>query len=348
MTTNAERALAASGCDALLVSSPATVTWLTGFAPEVIFGPSPFAAPPLAVVRPDGSVVAVVSADEAPGVTGCDICEYEGFTTGPLDPAARQRAALGSLALSGRIGIEAESLSVALAPAGAVDVAVALSTLRAVKTVAELERIRAAVRLCDVGQAAARAAYRVGVDELALWAGIQAAIEAAAGERTPLLCDLASGARTGEVGGPPTHRIVEDGDLAIVDIVPRLAGYWGDSCSTLAAGEPPDGARELHARCVEALDRGIAAIRPGLVAGELDELVRAGLDYPHHTGHGCGTSLHEEPRIVPGGETVLEAGMVIALEPGGYPGPWGLRVERVVVVTDGGCETLSTHDLSLA
>jgi Xaa-Pro dipeptidase len=348
MTTNAARALAASDCDELLVSDPATVTWLTGFAPDVIYGPSPFAAPPLAIVRRDGSVVAVVSADEAPGVTGCEVCEYEGFTTGPLDPLARQREALRSLPLDGRIGIEAGSLAVALAPEGAVDVTARLGRLRAVKTAAELERIRAAIRLCDAGQAAARAAYRAGIGELELWASIQAAVEAAAGERTPLLCDLVTGPRSAEVGGPPTQRIAEDGDLAIVDIVPRLAGYWGDSCSTLVAGEPPDGAREQHARCVEALERGIAAIRPGVVAGELDELVRAGLGYPHHSGHGCGTAMHEEPRIVPGGETVLEAGMVIALEPGAYPGPWGMRVERVVVVTEGGCETLSAHDLTLA
>ena len=346
--TNGERAREASGCDVLILSNPATVTWLTGFAPDVLAGPSPFAAPPLAVVRADGSVVAVVSADEAPAVMGCEVREYEGFTTGPLDPAARQRAALGSLGLRGRVGIEAESLALALAPEGAVDVARAVAALRAVKSAAELERIRAAIALCDAGQAAARAAYAAGVDELALWARIQAAIEALAGERTPLLCDLVSGPRTAEVGGPPVHRTVEDGDLAIVDIVPRLAGYWGDSCSTLVAGEPPAGAREQHARCLEALERGIAAIRPGVVTGELDALVRAGLDYPHHSGHGCGTALHEEPRIVPGGETVLEAGMVIALEPGAYPGPWGLRVERVVVVTEDGCETLSGHDLSLA
>ena len=348
MTTNAERALVASGCDALIVSNPATVTWLTGFAPDVIFGPSPFAAPPLAVVRRDGSVVALVSSDEAPAVTGCEVCEYEGFTTGPLDPHARQRDALGSLALRGRVGIEAESLAVALAPVGAIDVAPALSRLRAVKSEAELGLIRAAIGLCDVGQAVARAGYRAGRDELALWAEIQAAIEAAAGQRTPLLCDLVTGPRTAEVGGLPGHRTVEEGDLAIVDIVPRLAGYWGDSCSTLVAGEPPDGAREQHARCLEALELGIAAIRPGVVAGELDQLIRAGLDYPHHSGHGCGTALHEEPRIVPGGETVLEAGMVIALEPGVYPGPWGIRVEQVVVVTDDGCETLSAHDLTLA
>ena len=56
---------------------------------------------------------------------------------------------------------------------------------------------------------------------------------------------------------------------------------------------------------------------------------------------------HEEPRIVPGGETVLAPGMVVALEPGTYPGPWGMRVERLALITDTGCEILSKHDLAL-
>jgi Xaa-Pro dipeptidase len=70
-------------------------------------------------------------------------------------------------------------------------------------------------------------------------------------------------------------------------------------------------------------------------------------DYPHHTGHGVGVAPHEEPRIVPGGETVLAPGMVVALEPGTYPGPWGMRVERLALITDTGCEILSKHDLAL-
>jgi Xaa-Pro aminopeptidase len=105
--------------------------------------------------------------------------------------------------------------------------------------------------------------------------------------------------------------------------------------------------RSAHARCCEALERGLAAVRPGVCAGDLDALVREGLDYPHHTGHGVGTAAHEEPRIVPASQTVLEPGMIVALEPGSYPGPWGMRVERVALVTEGGCEVLSAHDLSL-
>ena len=104
--------------------------------------------------------------------------------------------------------------------------------------------------------------------------------------------------------------------------------------------------REKHARACEALARGLEAIRPAC-ARALDELVRAELGYPHHSGHGLGASWHEEPRIVPGGTTVLEAGMVVALEPAVYAGAEGVRVEQVVLVTDDGCELLSGHALEL-
>ena len=90
----------------------------------------------------------------------------------------------------------------------------------------------------------------------------------------------------------------------------------------------------------------VAAIGPGRVAGDLDTMARAQLEFPHHTGHGIGTGYHEEPRLVPGSTTVLEAGMVVAMEPGTYADA-GVRVEQVVLVTTDGCEVLSGHDLGL-
>jgi Xaa-Pro aminopeptidase len=133
----------------------------------------------------------------------------------------------------------------------------------------------------------------------------------------------------------------------LCDLVPRVGGYWGDSCATFTIGESDEAARTQHGAAREALARGIEALRPGLRAGDLDALVRAGLDYPHHTGHGLGADWHEEPRIVPGGETVLEPGMVVALEPGVYADGRGVRCEQVAVVTDDGCEVLSGHELEL-
>jgi Xaa-Pro dipeptidase len=344
----AARVLETIGCDAFVASDPATVVWLTGFAADETWGPNPFAVAPLAVIRPDASVVAIVSEDEAPALaqSPCEVMVYEGFTMSPLAPAARRGAALVALGLDGRVGVEDELLAVPGASAVPVDAHV-LRLLRAVKDADEIELVRVAIRLCDVGQAAAREALRSGISELEAWGSVQTAMQLAAGERLALLCDFVAGDRTADAGGPPGPGIVRAGDLAIVDLVPRLHGYFGDSCSTIAIGEVPAEIRSAHARCTDALERGLAALSPGVRAGDLDALVRAGLDYPHHSGHGVGTAPHEEPRIVPGSETVLAPGMIVALEPGFYPGPWGMRVERVALVTDTGCEVLSTHDLSL-
>ena len=62
------------------------------------------------------------------------------------------------------------------------------------------------------------------------------------------------------------------------------------------------------ARAAERSDAVVAAVRPGAVAGDLDALARGTARLPAHTGHGLGTAWHEEPRIVPGSATVLEAG----------------------------------------
>jgi Xaa-Pro dipeptidase len=344
----AARVLETIGCDAFVASDPATVAWLTGFAADETWGPNPFAGPPLAVIRPDASVVALVSEDEAPALaeSSCEVVGYEGFTMSPLDPLARRAAALAALGLSGRVGVEDALLAVPGGTAVPAD-AHTLRLLRAVKDADEIELVRTAIRLCDVGQAAAREALRSGISELEAWASVQSAMELAAGERLALLCDFVAGERTAAAGGAPGPGIVREGDLAIVDLVPRLAGYFGDSCATIATGEVTAEIRSAHARCADALERGLVALRPGVRAGDLDALVREGLDYPHHSGHGVGTAAHEEPRIVTGSETVLAPGMIVALEPGFYPGPWGMRVERLALVNETGCEVLSMHDLSL-
>ena len=171
-------------------------------------------------------------------------------------------------------------------------------------------------------------------------------MESTAEARLPVLADLVSGPRTAEVGGPPSARVLAKGDLVLCDLVPRVGGYWGDSCATFAIGEPSAAAHAAHARARTTLADVVAAIRPGAVAGELDALARTRLEFPHHTGHGLGTSWHEEPRLIPGSTVVLEEGMVVAIEPGTYENV-GVRLERVVLVTAEGCEVLSGHDLSL-
>ena len=166
----------------------------------------------------------------------------------------------------------------------------------------------------------------------------------------PVLADLVAGLSTAEIGGLPGDYVLQDGDPVIVDVVPRLAGYWGDNAGTHFVGEPSQALRKIYQLVRETLQLGVGAVRPGLRACDLDEMLRAAIGqqgypvYPHHSGHGIGTSYHEEPRIVPYNTATLEPGMVIALEPGIYlPEIGGVRLEDVVLVTEGGCELLTFH-----
>lgn len=353
-----ERALEVAGGRPLVSADLATVTWLTGLVTDIEWGRSPFSAPPLAVLQPDGSVLAVASEDEAASVAnGVEVAAFPGFAVEDVD---REGAAV-VLALAALGGVSAIAADLASLPGTlawdlarrgveVVDVGAELRRARAVKDPDELEAIRAAVALADAGQAAARAGLAAGRTELELWAETRLAIESVAGGRVPLLADFATGERTAEVGGPPGDRTVAEGDLLLVDLVPRVGGYWADSCATVACGEPSPEARRAHERARAALARALELVRPGTETAAIDEAARTavgGEGYPHHTGHGLGTAFHEEPRIVPGTDRALEPGMVIALEPGVYGDGVGVRLEQVVVVTEDGYDVLSGHDLSL-
>ena len=206
--------------------------------------------------------------------------------------------------------------------------------------------IRAAISVCDAGQRAARAHAKAGITELELWAAVRGEMERAAGTRLPVLADLVSGLRTTEIGGPPSSRIIEDGDLVLCDLVPRVEGYWGDSCATSPSASPArKHVRPMHApaRCSLSSSRRSAPARsPAIWTPGRGHSSSS----PTTPATGSAPGYHEEPRLVPGSTTVLEAGMVVAIEPGTYADA-GVRVEQVVLVTPDGCEVLSGHDLGL-
>jgi Xaa-Pro dipeptidase len=351
---------------ALLLSDPHSLTWLTGYAPPIETGPNPFEGGPALAWVADGQVTLVLSDAEAGAAmaSGAAVQEYLSYTIeAPVAGLRNQTAALvKTLApfgtLKGAVGVELNQLPAALLeplqnalPSAALQgLDNLLEPLRAVKSAPELERIRAALALCDLAQAKTRALIAPGRTEIEVWGAVKALLEINIGGRVPVLADFIAGKRTAEIGGLPGNYTLQAGDAVIADIVPRLDGYWGDNAGTHFVGEPSADLRKMHIVVLDALQQGIRAVKPGVRACDLDSLLRGLIRdqgypvYPHHSGHGIGTSYHEQPRLVPYNSLALEVGMVVALEPGIYvSGVGGVRLEDVVLVTESGCEVLTRH-----
>jgi Xaa-Pro aminopeptidase len=160
---------------------------------------------------------------------------------------------------------------------------------------------------------------------------------------------IASGARSALPHGRASEQAIAANGFVVCDFGVILAGYCSDQTRTVWVGTAPEDARRAYEAVREAQQAAIDAVRPGVPVGELDGAARkvlnkAGLakQFTHSTGHGVGLEIHEAPRVAAGQREVLRPGMVITIEPGVYfPGKWGVRIEDMVVVSEGGCEVLT-------
>lgn len=367
------QALTQAGLTGALFTDYYNVSYLTGYTVFLENGPSPFTRGAAAVLLlpnevhlvAEGPAAEVRRANWTGTATGYAGYSATGSITGVSEFVSATLAMLRQrLPASGRFGFELAHLPAAIhgplvggTARTWVDLPPRLMLqARAVKSEDEIARIGAACRLAEVGQLAVRdLVASPGLTELEVYNGAKLQIELAAGQRVALQNALHGGPRSAHpVPGMPTNDVLHEGDLIISDMVPYFDGYWADSCSTFAVGRVvTDEARRMHSIARDAFERGFAAARPGITGGALAAIVqgevqRAGFDYDHHTGHGVGVSNHEEPRITPGSETVLEPGMVVLLEPGVYtPGVGGCRQERMFRITDDGAELMTHNPLEL-
>jgi Xaa-Pro dipeptidase len=137
--------------------------------------------------------------------------------------------------------------------------------------------------------------------------------------------------------------------LLIIDWGASFAGYISDLTRTFAIGKV-EAEYELIARIVGSANQaGRSAIRPGVMAGEVDQITRSVINeagygeyFTHRTGHGIGMEGHEAPYLYQENKLPLAAGMTFTIEPGIYlPGRGGVRIEDNMVVTEDGGESLS-------
>ncbi len=331
MTVERVRAwLAEQGADVAVITKPASVAYLTGvfvnpherlLALGVTASDAVLVLPELDRERAAGAVVEGV--------------RLQGYTDGE-DAAALVPRGRRPAVEKGHVTL---ALAEALDAVDALDAAPELRRLRMRKTAAEIAALdRAAVITGRVLESAFREA-RPGMTELELAARVLLEIAEAGAEPSfdPL---VQSGPNSAFPHGRPGGRRLERGDLLLVDIGAAWNHYKADMTRTRVLGEADDRQRRLLDLVQAAHDAALTAARPGVTGASVDAAVRRviadageGERFIHRTGHGLGLEEHEDPNFAPGDDTVLEAGMVVTVEPGIYiPGWGGIRIEDDLLV----------------
>jgi Xaa-Pro aminopeptidase len=237
-----------------------------------------------------------------------------------------------------------------------------MSELRIVKEAEEIERIRAAAKVADVGMAAAVAAVKPGVTESQVAAEAEYAMRQAGAEefwRTY----VSSGPRTNIAHGLPSLRKLQAGDLVMIDVHPIVNGYSADTCRTVCVGKPTADQQAAYDLYLKAQQATIARVKAGVGMVELEQTLYGMLKEAGHGEHIFGPPIHgvgiefEESPLPPGhaffhGEAApppLAANVVIAVGNCGlYTGPWGVRVEDTTVVGVDGPTVLTGYPRVLA
>ncbi len=246
--------------------------------------------------------------------------------------------------------IESSAPGVRFADAGPL-----MAKLRMRKDKDEIARMRQAVAITEAALAATLEEIRVGVTEREIANLLLLHMLRRGAESLPFEPVVLSGPSSALPHGVPTDRAVQSGQVLLFDFGVTMGGYVSDITRTFVVGEVDDELRRLYDVVKCANEAGRQAARPGVEIQQVDRAARQvivdagyGAYFTHRTGHGLGLEGHEPPYACEGDTTILEPGMTFTVEPGVYlPGKVGVRIEDDIVITESGCESLTTFDRDL-
>ncbi len=355
--------LQSEGLDAVLISNPVNVTYLTGFSGES----SPLLLGRERTVLVSDSRFTQQLAAECPGL--------EVHIRPPAQTLPHAVAeVLGKLGFTA-LGFESAYLTVAeletlreLLPTRSwKGDRERVERLRVLKDPSEVAAIREAIGFAERAFTVFRALLRPEDSEKDLSDALEAYVRRAGGRCTSFPSIVAVGERAALPHAPPTSKTVGEADFVLVDWgasgrfyksdLTRVLRTRNNSTFSRSSPRPRQEAEAVNANfedvytvVLQAQQQALRRIHPGTKATDVDAEARAviaqagfGDFFGHGLGHGIGLQVHEAPALRPNSDVVLQAGMVVTVEPGIYlPGWGGVRIEDDVLVTPDGCEVLTS------
>ena len=230
-----------------------------------------------------------------------------------------------------------------------------IENLRMVKTTDELAKMQAATDISERTFLHLLGFLHAGLSEREVALEMERFMREQGADGLAFEIIAASGPRASLPHGQPTDRILQNGDFFTLDFGAKYQGYCSDMTRTVVIGTANQEQKKIYQIVLDAHMQTLAAVKPGLMGKELDQIARAvitkagyGDYFGHGLGHGVGRNVHEAPSCGKTGNVVLQAGHVITIEPGIYIPQWGgVRIEDMVMVTETGYQNFNHTNKAL-
>jgi Xaa-Pro dipeptidase len=221
--------------------------------------------------------------------------------------------------------------------------------MRKMKDKDEIELIREACNLANIGMQAASQTIRPGVKEKEVAAEVEYEMRKRGSDGTSFDTIIASGASSAFPHGSCSDRTIQEGDLVVVDLGATYRFYRSDMTRTFIAGKASERQIKIYETVKLAQQKACQTMKSNIPAKDVDAAARQvikssgfGEFFVHNLGHGVGLEIHEAPILSPDSKDILVTGNVVTDEPGIYlPGFGGVRIEDTILVTNHGAEKLT-------
>jgi len=248
-----------------------------------------------------------------------------------------------------------QSLSEGVKPVSLLPDGGILSNLRIIKSAEEIENMRLAAAIADRGFDYMLTVLKPGMTEKEAALELEFFMRKNGSEGLAFPIIAASGQNGAMPHAEPQDKRLEPGDFLTLDFGCVVNGYCSDMTRTIAIGEPSEKLREIYRITLEAQLKALSILKPGVSCFDADKAARDCIEqrgygdcFGHGLGHGVGLLIHEAPRLSRTGDGVLAPGMVVTVEPGIYlPGLGGVRIEDMVVITEGGYANITSSPKDL-